>query len=313
MQYSLSFAPTCNVSLLFVYRIVLDPAYILSASLALSLGARLCIDEESKSLLGHLRECTITYWSVFPHLGLFFPTLVGLRHMHAVMHAAVFHLHQQCAVRELLRFPNPGYRVSSSALAFSVASALQVNVVIERHRPSYKTIITAEVRLRASIRPSLPGFAMSSFMLFGNFAVAGASRVSSSQKVDDKVVTTFYYLYDTTISVRDGPPIQASLRVYSPPNDVPFPEQSIVFAYTKAHAPTNDTFLLDAISVFAYPGNPDDDGYQDGILDFPATFAVFTGLVRTQGEPMPSDPTSRSFLVDVSEHVRDSERISALE
>ncbi|ETW84532.1 hypothetical protein HETIRDRAFT_312318 [Heterobasidion irregulare TC 32-1] len=136
---------------------------------------------------------------------------------------------------------------------------------------------------------------MSSFMLFGNLAVAGASRVSSSQKVDDGVVTTFHYLYDTTISVRNGPPIQSSLRVYSPPNDVPFPEQSIVFACTKAHAPMNDTVLLDAISVFAYPGNPDADDYQDDILDFPATFAAFTGLVRTQGESMPSDPASRSF------------------
>ena len=154
---------------------------------------------------------------------------------------------------------------------------------------------------------------MSSFMLFGNFAVAGASRVSSSQEVDGEVVTIFHYLYDTTISVLNGPPIQASLRVYSPPNDVPFPEQSVVFAYAKAHTPTNDTVLLEAISVFAYPGNPDADDYQNGILDFPATFAAFTGLVRTQGEPMPSDPASRSFLVDTSEYVRDSERISALE
>ena len=128
----LSFLSTELCSILLI-------SYLLRSFSPLKHGSASC-NEESKSLLGHLRECTITFRFVFPHLGLFIQSFVSLRHMHGAGH-----LHQQCVVRELLWFSNPrcrrSSRVSFSALTFSVASALQVIVVvIERHRPPYNTI-----------------------------------------------------------------------------------------------------------------------------------------------------------------------------
>ena len=84
---------------------------------------------------------------------------------------------------------------------------------------------------------------MSLFHLSGNFGVAGASRVLSVKQVGDRSVTTFHYVYDTTITFRGAPSIQANLRVYSPPNDPPFAEQSIVFAFCKAFAPDIDLWV----------------------------------------------------------------------
>ena len=179
---------------------------------------------------------------------------------------------------------------------------------------------------------------MSSFLLFGNFAVAGARRVSSTKNVSDangeRTVVTSHYVYDTTISVRNPPSVQASLRVYSPPNDIAFPDESIVFAVMKAYAPINDTILLDAINIFRYPGDCDDDAYEEGIIDIPATFASFTGFVRgavdtvedPDQSPRKTDHSrrraehsrqggdhSRAFLADVSEYVRDVQQSSLLQ
>lgn len=154
-------------------------------------------------------------------------------------------------------------------------------------------------------------------MVFGNFAVAGASRVSVPKKVSNapgaSSVATSYYLYDTTISFPKAPPVQASLRVYSAPNVIPFPAQTIVFAIANAHAPVNGVILLDALSVFAYPGNCEDNTYEDGVLNFPATFACFAGPVRDQVRPLPNDENSRAFTVDVSDFVRNVAQPSSLQ
>ena len=154
---------------------------------------------------------------------------------------------------------------------------------------------------------------MSLFHLSGNFGVAGASRVSSVKQVGDRSVTTFHYVYDTAITFRGAPSIQANLRVYSPPNDTPFTEQSIVFAFCKVFAPLNGTVLLDAISVYPYSGNPDDVSYDNSVLDFPGTFVYVSGVVKTQPEPVPSHQASRFFTVETTEYVREISRISTLQ
>ena len=82
---------------------------------------------------------------------------------------------------------------------------------------------------------------MSNFYLFGNFTVASATQVSSKKQTAGKnSINTFYYIYDTTIKFCNTFPVQVNLRVYSPPYDVHFPSQSIIYVYAKAYAPIND-------------------------------------------------------------------------
>ena len=73
-----------------------------------------------------------------------------------------------------------------------------------------------------------------------------------------------------------------SIRIYSAPNVILFPTQTIVFTIANAHALANSVILLDALSVFAYPGNCEDENYEEGILNFPATFATFAGPICDQ-------------------------------
>ena len=158
---------------------------------------------------------------------------------------------------------------------------------------------------------------MSSFYLFGNFAVAGGSRVFTEKTIatgstGDRTVRTPHILYDTTVTLTDSSTIQANLRVYSPPNDQPLPSQTVVFAVSKAFAPANGTILLDVLTLVPYPGNPDDDAYEDTIPDFPATLAMITGPVRAKHH-VGNDGKSRAFFVEVSEYVRDTARISNIE
>lgn len=158
---------------------------------------------------------------------------------------------------------------------------------------------------------------MLSFFLFGNFAVAGASRVSAVKKVADtsgeRTITTSHYIYDTTVSVRNSETIQASLRVYSPAHDIPLPSQTVVFAIAKAYAPSNGTILLDALWMLPYPGDCKGDSYEDIIPDFPATFAIFTGRVRTTASALLDSAKSKAFIVDVGEYVRDALQLSSIQ
>ena len=93
------------------------------------------------------------------------------------------------------------------------------------------------------------------------------------------MVRTPHILYDMTISLTDSSTIQASLCVYSPPNDNPLPPQTVMFAIAKVFAPANGTILMDVLTLVPYPGNPDDDAYDDTIPDFPAMLAMVTGPV----------------------------------
>ena len=100
---------------------------------------------------------------------------------------------------------------------------VQLNAVMYKHTPFH--IVLA--------------FIMSIFHLSSNFGVAGASHVSSVKQVGDRSVTTFHYVYDTMITFHGTPSMQANLRVYSPPNDTLFTNQSIIFAFCKAYTLLN--------------------------------------------------------------------------
>lgn len=82
---------------------------------------------------------------------------------------------------------------------------------------------------------------MSNFYLFGNFTIASATQVFSKKQTAGKnSINTFHYIYDTTIKFCNAFPIQVNLRVYSPPYNIPFPSQSIIYVYAKAYVPVND-------------------------------------------------------------------------
>ncbi|OBZ78509.1 hypothetical protein A0H81_02121 [Grifola frondosa] len=109
-----------------------------------------------------------------------------------------------------------------------------------------------------------------------------------------------------------GPTLPAELRIYSPRNDTPLPDNTIAFVVAKAHAPANGTILLDALSIYPFPGDPNSDDYQDAIPDMPYPFAYGLGSIQAKHEVL-ADGVSKGFMVDLSEHVRDSPKPSSVQ
>jgi hypothetical protein len=157
---------------------------------------------------------------------------------------------------------------------------------------------------------SVPTFllTMSAFILFGNFCLAGGER-----KPTEKTSTTGapiyvnHFYYDTTITLLDGE-LQAELRIYSPPGDVRLPDNTVVFAVTHAHITAQPLALLEAQTVFPYPGDPSSGTYQDGLPALPATFFIGVGPSRTTAnvKELAPDGQSRAFTLDLSNYVRDA-------
>ncbi|KAI0038340.1 hypothetical protein FA95DRAFT_1567799 [Auriscalpium vulgare] len=155
---------------------------------------------------------------------------------------------------------------------------------------------------------SLPG----SYLLYGNFCLAGGKTRTPTSRNGQAANPTFHRFYDTTISLADGTTLQAQLRIWSPSNDVGHPDNTVVFATVKAHSAAGSPALLDVMSLIPYPGNPSDADYDDPIPVLPSTF-VGIGVVRSQGPETAADGLSRAFLLDVSDYVRDSTKTSTIQ
>ncbi|KAL7284959.1 hypothetical protein ACG7TL_000048 [Trametes sanguinea] len=79
--------------------------------------------------------------------------------------------------------------------------------------------------------------------------------------------------------------------------------------HTFTVAPKSNTVLMDAISIAALPGDPNDDSYQDAAPDSPYPFISLVGGVSSSTDS-PTGP--RSFILRVCERVRDEQKESHL-
>ncbi|KAH9916160.1 hypothetical protein B0H21DRAFT_886979 [Amylocystis lapponica] len=150
---------------------------------------------------------------------------------------------------------------------------------------------------------------MSTFTTFGFFGLGAGRRASARTRNGN---TTFFCYYTTTLQCSDGDMIPAELRVYSPRDDVPHPDDTIAFVVAKLFVPLKGTALLDAYSVYAVPGDPASDTYEASIPDMPYPFVYGLGIVRSKWGPLP-DGTSKAFIVDVHERVRDEAKPSSVQ
>ncbi|KAI0640433.1 hypothetical protein C8Q79DRAFT_921702, partial [Trametes meyenii] len=122
----------------------------------------------------------------------------------------------------------------------------------------------------------------------------------------------FHCYYATAIQCASGDSIPAELRVYSPPNDTPLPDDTIVFLVAKLHLRPNDSALLDAVQLFPVPGNPSSETYQDNVPDMPYPNIYAIGVVQGKHEVL-ADGKSRGFTLNVSERVHDTAKDSILQ
>ena len=148
---------------------------------------------------------------------------------------------------------------------------------------------------------------MGSFTVIGFFALTGGKRIVST-----KSSKLYYCFYTTTIQCSAGVDIPAEIRIYSPYNDVPHPDDTIAFVIARAYCPLNNTALLNAYHLIPVPGNPTETEYQlQRVPDCPYPFVSGTGAVS--GTEILADGITKSFSVVVSDYVRDSTKSSTVQ
>jgi len=83
------------------------------------------------------------------------------------------------------------------------------------------------------------------------------------------------------------------------------PDDSVVHVIGRLNAPPNSTIVLDSFVCSVYPGDPSDDGYQDGIPSDLVPLVWVVGGVASKTAIVDASK-SRQFDLAVSEYVRDS-------
>ena len=152
---------------------------------------------------------------------------------------------------------------------------------------------------------------MSSCHIDGFFAIANGNRARVNKPFHNPTTTatagspgTWYTYYDTTITCITQVFAAAQIRVYSPPGEPIFPDQTVVFLIGKlCIQPGTPQAFIDATHIRPIPGDPSDPNYEDRVPDFPNSHVDGVGIVSGQHEVL--EDRSRVFPVTVSEYVRE--------
>jgi hypothetical protein len=157
---------------------------------------------------------------------------------------------------------------------------------------------------------------MAAFILFGNFCLAGGVRKPTSKKnaSNGAPINVYHTYYDTTLTTPTGP-IQAQLRVYSSGAAPPLSDDTVVFAVTRAHVSQRLPVFLEAQAVYPYPGDANEQTYEDSVPDLSFTMFIGAGPSRTPNSrhEIASDGRSRAFSLELSDYVRDGLHTSAVQ
>ncbi|KAJ7048790.1 hypothetical protein C8F01DRAFT_1068477 [Mycena amicta] len=142
---------------------------------------------------------------------------------------------------------------------------------------------------------------MSSSVAVGYFCLSAGVRVESKNTSNYSI---FHVHYSTALKTDAGQFLSAKLRVYSGPTDTPLPNDTLAFVVAKIHAPADpsESALIDleAINVYAIPGDVTSDAYYDSVPDVP-TFLFITGHVPSTSQPQA--PGLKSFGLAVAEYI----------
>ncbi|KIJ42587.1 hypothetical protein M422DRAFT_254368 [Sphaerobolus stellatus SS14] len=137
---------------------------------------------------------------------------------------------------------------------------------------------------------------MASTTIFGNFTVADGNIVNAPNNGRD------YALYKSSTYTADlNTSIPTLIRCYLPTGATPFPADTTLFLYGKICTPISQPYLIEAINMFAYPGNPGDAMYGD----VPAFAPRICIIGHVYGDVEPTYEGRRIFKVQSAAWVRD--------
>ncbi|EKM58993.1 uncharacterized protein PHACADRAFT_25125 [Phanerochaete carnosa HHB-10118-sp] len=105
--------------------------------------------------------------------------------------------------------------------------------------------------------------------------------------------------------------ISAELHVYSPHEDLPLPDDTVVFIITRVYAPIRTPVLFEAIHVYSFSGDPSKDKYDKHLPNIPLHFLELE-VVHFVQNAMPLDK-SKHLILEASDYVRDKKKMSTVE
>ncbi|KAJ6540399.1 hypothetical protein B0H19DRAFT_1175595 [Mycena capillaripes] len=152
---------------------------------------------------------------------------------------------------------------------------------------------------------------MSSFNVFGFFALAQGKRVATY--APGATFPIHHNHYNTSMKSNSDDVVNpsATLRVYSGSGDAPLPDNTIAFVVSKASAQTGKPVELDALYLSAFPGDPNDDQYEEHIPACPV-FIYGVGHVPAIHTPQFLNNGSKVFTLSVTEYVSGAFKSSAV-
>ncbi|KAJ7300466.1 hypothetical protein DFH08DRAFT_828448 [Mycena albidolilacea] len=152
---------------------------------------------------------------------------------------------------------------------------------------------------------------MSSFSAFGFFALAQGKRVATYPAGATFPIHHNHYITSLKSNSDDVPNPSATLSVYSASGDAPLPDNTIAFVVAKVSAPTGKPVEMDALYLAAFPGDPNDDQYEERIPACPV-FVYGVGHVPAIHTPQSHNDGSKSFTLSLTEYVSGTFKSSAV-
>ncbi|KAI0084433.1 hypothetical protein BDY19DRAFT_997781 [Irpex rosettiformis] len=122
---------------------------------------------------------------------------------------------------------------------------------------------------------SRPG---STVLTYGFFSLAQGNRIAVARSRGRSVVAatntnvTYFMNYVTTFQCHLEDFLGADGRVYSPPNDVPLPDNTVVFLTGRVCASAGGNAIIDVTHLAPFPGDPSDPEYDSRLPEVPCPY-----------------------------------------
>ena len=141
----------------------------------------------------------------------------------------------------------------------------------------------------------------------GFFCLADGKHVMTTRANNTRILHAHY---TSTVQCVDSTTLPANICIDSPTNDIPHANNTIAFVYARTHITNDLTVLMDASEIIACPGDPNDDSYQDSILDMPNLILIALGQVSGKVSHLPD--ASCCFPLAISEYVWGNSHLSTI-
>jgi hypothetical protein len=150
---------------------------------------------------------------------------------------------------------------------------------------------------------------MRSFQCIGIFTLSGGHHVSSvrtSSSINGPTSKpTNHVVYSSLTFASNGDEVDGSLRLWAPRSAPVLPDNTLAFVVGKVqYVREADNVRLDieAVTVVAFPGDPESDHYENGVPDLGGLLMIVLGTTTSS----PTDTAAgRTFTLTTSDYVRD--------